>query len=79
MQRFLELLNNSTHYYETLLIGISGLFTLHIIDITATQLSASTTPTAMFSLIDLLLRASVASVTIYTLLKKKNDDKGVNK
>lgn len=78
MQRFLEIINNS-HYYETLLIGISGLFTIHVIDITATQLTASTTATVLFSLVDLLLRAAVASVTIYQLLKRKSVNNEVNK
>jgi len=78
MQRFIEFINNS-HYYETLLIGISGLFTIHVIDITATQLTTSTTPTVLFSLVDLLLRAAVASVTIYKLLEKKKVNKNVNK
>ena len=78
MQRFIEFINNS-HYYETLLIGISGLFTIHVIDITATQLATGSTPTLMFSLVDLLLRAAVASVTIYQLLKKKSVNNDVNK
>ncbi len=75
MQRFIDLFSNS-HFYETLLIGISGLTTIHLIDITASQLASSGTNGLLFSLIDIALRAAVATVTIYTLLKKS---KRVNK
>ncbi len=75
MQRFIDLFSNS-HFYETLLIGISGLTTIHLIEVSATQLALSGTQGLLFSAIDLALRAAVATVTIYTLLRKrKNVDK----
>lgn len=78
MQRFLGIINNS-HYYETLLIGISGLFTIHLIDISASSLASVGIPSEFFNLVDLMLRTAVASVTIYQLLKKKSVNKDVNK
>lgn len=78
MQRLIEFISNS-HYYETLIVGISGLMAIHIIDITATSVAAGGIPSLIFNLVDLLLRASVASVTIYTLLKKKSVNNDVNK
>ena len=78
MQRFIEFINNS-YYYETLLIGISGLFSIHLIDISATSVAAGSIPSGLFNLVDLMLRTAVASVTIYQLLKRKSVNNDVNK
>lgn len=76
MQRLIEHINTPV-FYETLLTGFAALLGFHVLDATQTHLHESTNVALsatipFFNYVDMALRITIASLTIWKLTRNNN-------
>lgn len=78
MQRLIEHIN-SHYFYDTLLTGFAALLGFHVLDATQTHLHESTNVALsatipFFNYVDMALRLTIATLTIWKLTRKPQKD-----